>query len=98
MSPQRIAVLGVLCATLVLGGWVAAGLVGFGSRSIEDDGARIAIDTTAITENSVDGVAIVAMIDTAFSDLAQMPSPARIASASTPDPAHRAVEASAQPF
>lgn len=100
MSPQRFAVLAVLCGMLVLG-WGAAGLVGPGSRSIENDRARIAVDTpqaTAIAENSVDGVSILGRIDAAFSDLGQMPPPVRIASASTPDPAQKDVEASALPF
>ena len=101
MSPQRFAVLAVLCGTLVLNGWVAAGLVGLGSRSIDNDRARIAVGTpqaTAIAENSVDGVSILAIIDAAFSDLGQMLPPVRIASASTPDPVQKNVEASALPF
>jgi hypothetical protein len=101
MSPQRFAVLAVLCGMLVLNGWVAAGLVGLGSRSIENDRARIAVDTpqaTAIAENSVDGVSILGIIDAAFSDLGQMLPPVRIASASTPDPVQKDVEALALPF
>jgi hypothetical protein len=101
MSPQRFAVFAVLCGTLVLNGWVAAELAGLGSRSIERDRARIAVDTpqaTAIAENSVDGVSIRGIIDAAFSDLDQMPPPVRIASASTPDPVQKDVEASALPF
>src|SRR3954451_23172986 len=81
MSPQRFAVLAVLCATIVLSGW-AAEFVGSGSRS-ENDGARIAVDTpqpTAIAEDRVDGASILGMIDAAFSDLRQPP-PMRIASA-----------------
>ena len=35
MRPQQFAVFAVLCGTLALNGWVAAGLVGLGSRSIE---------------------------------------------------------------
>src|SRR4051794_27717253 len=99
MSPQRFAVLAVLCAMLVLSGW-AAEFVGPGSRS-ENRGARIAADTPpaiAIAEDCVDGVSIVGMIDAAFADLGQMPPPVRIASASTPDPAKEDVEASARPF
>jgi hypothetical protein len=98
MSPQRFAVL--LCAALVFNGWVA-GLVGLDSRSIENDGARIAVDTTpaiTVAENSVDGVAILAIIDAAFSDLDQMLPPVRIASPRTPDPVQKDIEASALPF
>src|ERR1041385_1331404 len=98
MSPQRFAVSAVLCGILVLGGWIVAEFTGLASRSIENDSARIAIDTTAITENSVDGVSILAMIDAAFSDLAQMPPPVRIALASAPDPVHKDAQASARPF
>ena len=101
MSPQRFAVFAVLCGTLVLGGWVAAGPVGLGSRSIENDRARIAADmlqATAMAENSVDGVSILRRIDAAFSDLAQMTPPVRIASASTPDPVQKDVAAPALPF
>jgi len=101
MSPQRFAVFAVLCGTLVLNGWVAAELAGLGSRGIENDGARIAIDTpqaTAIAEDGVDGASILGMIDAAFSDLRQMLPPVGIASASTPDPAKKDVEASAPPL
>ena len=72
MGPQRFAVLAVLCGTLVLNGWVAAGLVGLGSRSIEEDEARIAADTpraTATAKDSVDGVSVQGIIDAAFSAL-----------------------------
>ena len=69
MGSQRLAVFAVLCGTLVLNGWVAAGLVGLGSRSIEKDGARIAADTpraTATAKDSVDGVFVQGIIDAAF--------------------------------
>jgi hypothetical protein len=41
MSPQRLAVLAALCGTVVLAGWVAAGLAGLGSPGIENTGAPI---------------------------------------------------------
>src|ERR1043165_577389 len=97
MRPQGFAVSAVFCATLVLGGW-AAGLVGPGSRSIESDSVRIAVDppqATAVAENGVDGASIVAIIEAGFSDLAQMPPPQHVASASTLEPAKKDVEASA---
>lgn len=100
MNSQRCAVLAVLCGTFVLNGWIAAGLVGLGSRSIENDEARIALDkpqATAMAADSVDGASILAIIDAAFSDLGQMPPPVRIATASAPDP-KKDVEASALPF
>src|ERR1051325_37849 len=101
MSPQRFAVSAVLCGTLVLNGWIAAELAGPASRSIENDSARIAVDTsqiTAIAEYPVDGVSILAIIDAAFADLGQIAPPVRVASASTPDPVQTDVEASAPPF
>ena len=99
MSPQRFAGLAVLCGTLVLG-CGAAGLVGLGSRSIENHEAWIVVDlpqATALAETGVDGVSILAMIDAAFSDLGQTP-PVRIASASRPDPVQKDAGASALPF
>jgi hypothetical protein len=101
MSPQRFAALAVWCGTLVLNGWVTAELVGLGSRSIENDSARVAVDTpqaTAIAEDGVGGVSILGIIDAAFSDLGQMLPPVRIASASTTDPVQKDGEASALPF
>ena len=118
MGSQRLAVFAVLCGTLVLNGWVAAGLVGLGSRSIEEDGARIAADTpraTATAKDSVDGVFVQGIIDAAFSalpfevpeiesilaalpDPQEMLTPVAIASAGTPDPVQKDVEASALSF
>src|SRR5262245_59919551 len=99
MGSQRFAVLAVLCGMLALNGWVAAGLVGSGSRSIENDSARIDTPQAAVVaETRVDGISILEMIDAAFSDLDQMPQPVRSASASAPDPVQKDVEASALPF
>jgi hypothetical protein len=97
MSRQRCAVLAVLCGTLVLNGWIAAGLTGLGSPGIETGGARIAVDTprpTAIAEDSVDAVSVPEGIIDAALPREVLP-PARIASASTPDPAQNDVETSA---
>ena len=61
MSQQRFAVLTVLCGTLVLNGWVAAGLAGLGSPGIENGGAPIEVYTpraTAIAKDGVDGVSV----------------------------------------
>ncbi len=72
MGSQQFAVFAVLSGTLALNGWVAAGLVGLGSRSIENDAARIAVDkpqATAIAENSVHRVSVQGIIDAAFSAL-----------------------------
>jgi hypothetical protein len=99
MSPQRFAVLAVLCGTLVLNGWVAAGLAGLGSPGIENGGSRIAVYTprvTAIAEDSVDGVSDTGIIDAALPEPREVPPAARIASASTPDPMQNDVEASAR--
>ena len=40
-SPRRLAVLAALCGTVVLAGWVAAGLAGRGKPSMENTGAPI---------------------------------------------------------
>jgi hypothetical protein len=102
MSPQRFAVLAVLCGTLVLNGWVAAGLTGLGSPRIENGGARIAADTppaTAIAKDSVAKDSVDRVSDTGISGAAspgsEVPPPARIASASTSDQMQNDVEASA---
>jgi hypothetical protein len=100
MSPQRFAVLSVLCGTLVLNGWVAAGLVGLGSPAIENGAARIAVDTpraTAMAKDSVDSVVVpdTGIIDAALPDPHEMLPPARIASARTPDPVQNDVKAPA---
>jgi len=100
MNPQRCAVFAVLCGTLVLNGWVAAGLVDLGSRSTENGGARIAVDTprATVARDSVDGVSIQEIIDAAFADLAQMLPRPRIALASAHDPVQKDVAPSAAPF
>jgi hypothetical protein len=41
MSPRRLAVVAALCGTVVLAGWVAAGLAGLGSPGTENTGAPI---------------------------------------------------------
>ena len=102
MSPQQFAVLAVLCGTLVLHGWVAAGLAGLGSLGIENGGARIAVYTeraAAIANDIVDGVSVpdTGIIDAALPDPREVLPPVRIASASTPDPGPNDVEASAPP-
>jgi hypothetical protein len=98
MSPQRFAVLSVLCGTLVLNGWVAAGLLRLGSPAIENEAARIAVDTpraTAMAKDSVDSVVVpdTGIIDAALPDPHEMLPPARIASASTTDPVQNDVKA-----
>jgi len=98
MSPQRFAVLAVLCATLVPNGWIVAELADLGSREITSDTAQIAVDTPqpiAIAEGDFERVSAQEIIGAAFSNLAQMP-PTRIASASTP--VQKDVEAAARPL
>ena len=41
MGPRRFAVVGALCGTVVLAGWVAVSFAGFGSLGIESTGAPI---------------------------------------------------------
>ena len=98
-SPRRLAVLAALCGTVVLVGWVAAGLTGLGSPGTESTGAPIevsrATSATARAEHvdapqagalSKDGAGSAS----ALSDPRPMPGPAtppvRTASLSTPDP------------
>jgi hypothetical protein len=100
MGPQRFAVLAVLGGTLVLNGWVAAGLVGLGSPGIENGGSRIAVytpRTTAIAKDGVDGVSVpdTGIIDAALPDPREMLPPALIASESTPDQVQNNIEAPA---
>ena len=99
MSPQRYAVFAVLCGTLVLNGWVAAGLVGLGSRGIESGGSRIVVNTPRATATV--GVASgpdSGIVDAASPAPREKPPPGLVASASTPDPTQKDVEASALPF
>ena len=98
MGPRRYAVLAVLSGTLVLSGWVAAELAGLGPHEIDTDGVRIALDTPRAATTAgerFDGVSVQEIINAAFSDLDQMPTPTRVASASTADPVQQDVEASA---
>jgi hypothetical protein len=98
-SPRRLAVLAALCGTVVLVGWVAAGLTGLGSPGTASTGAPIevsrATSATARAEHvdapqaralSKDGAGSAS----ALSDPRPMPGPAtppaRTASLSTPDP------------
>jgi hypothetical protein len=100
MSPQRFALFAVLCGTLVLCGWVAAGL----SPGIQNGGVRVAADTpqaTAVATESADRVSVLGtrVIDIALSDNRDvLPPPARIVSASMPDPVQNDVEATAPSF
>ena len=103
MSPQRFAVLAVLCGTLVLNGWVAAGLVGLGSprhrkRRSADRGRHTASDRNCQGQCRWCLRSRCGIIDAALPDPGQMLPPVRIASASTPDPVQKDVEASALPF
>src|SRR6185503_6121234 len=98
MGPRRYAVLAVLSGTLVINGWVAAELAGLGPHEIDTDGVRIALDTPRAATTAgerFDGVSVQEIINAAFSDLDQMPTPTRVASASTADPVQQDVEASA---
>jgi hypothetical protein len=93
--------LAVLCGTLVLNGWVAAGLASLGPARVESDGSLIAVATPQVTANAddrVDGVTIPGIIDAAFAELRQMPPPERIASAIAADPVKKDIEASTLPF
>src|SRR6266702_4714534 len=90
MSPRRLAALAALCGTVVLAGWVAAGLLGFDSPCIENTGVPIEgsratsatagaepIDAPQATAMGEGGVAVtdVAMLDGALPDPRPMPRP-----------------------
>jgi len=97
MSPRRLAALAGLCGTVVLAGWVATGLLGFGSPRIESQATSATagaepIDAPQATAVGEDGVSVtdVAIVDAALPDPRPMPRPetrsVQVASASTPDP------------
>jgi hypothetical protein len=52
ISPRRFAELAALCGTVVLAGWVAAGLAGLGSPGIENTGAPIEGRATSVTAHA----------------------------------------------
>ena len=80
MSQQRYAALAVLCATLVLTGWVAARLTGLGSPDIDNSGAPIEVDTPRATTIAKGGVDVVSVPDTGIVD-AVLPDPREDAAA-----------------
>jgi hypothetical protein len=96
MSPRRLAASAAVCGTAVLAGWVAAGLLDFGSPRIGApiEGSRTisaAVDPAQATAMGEDGasVADVATVDAALPVPPPIPLPApsvQVASASTPDP------------
>jgi hypothetical protein len=99
LRARRLATLAALCGTVVLAGWVAGGLAGFGSSDIED-GAPTEIgwassnsepidapQATAMGENRV-SLTDLASVDVALPDLRAMPRPdsVQVATMNTPDP------------
>ena len=98
-SPRRFATLAALCGTVVLAGWVAARLDGFGSNTgapIEDGRATSVtadaepVDAPQATAMGEDGVSVadVAVVDAALPGPRPMLPPQHVlaAAASTPDP------------
>ncbi|MGC2640793.1 MAG: hypothetical protein WA406_03730 [Pseudolabrys sp.] len=93
MSPRRLSVLAAVCGTVVVAGWVAAGLGGLGSPGIENTGAPIedsratsvtahaehvdALQPTAMGEDGV-SVADMGSGSAALSDPRPMPRPAAV--------------------
>ena len=90
-SPRRLAVLAALCGTVVLAGWVAAGLAGLGSPGSESTGAPIEVsratsaaaraehvDAPQATALGEDGVSVAEMVSgsAALSDPRPMRRPA----------------------
>jgi hypothetical protein len=93
MSPRRLAALAALCGTVVLAGWVAAGL-GFGSLRIENTGAATEVGwAMQATSTGEDGVSVTNVaIDAALPEPRPMSRPeipsGQVESASPPDPVH----------
>ena len=100
-SPRRFATLAALCGTVVLAGWVAARLDGFGSNTgapIEDGRATSVtadaepVDAPQATAMGEDGVSVadVAVVDAALPGPRPMlppeTPPIKVAAASAPDP------------
>jgi hypothetical protein len=86
MSPRRLAVLTALCGTVVIAGWVAPGLLGFGHSGIENTGAATEvgwamtvdsapIDAPQATVTGEDDVSVtdVAIVDAALPDPRPLP-------------------------
>src|SRR3954471_4653240 len=70
MSPQRFALLAVLCGAIVLQALIATGLASLGWQGVENGGVRIASQTAqaiAITNDSVNGASV---SDTVFIEAA----------------------------
>jgi hypothetical protein len=98
MSPRRVAALAALCGTVVLAGWVAAGLLDFGSPRIENTGASIQgsratfataaaepLDPQQATTMSKDGVSVTHVAIVEAVPQPETPS-VQVGSARTPDP------------
>jgi hypothetical protein len=74
-SPRRLAVWTTLCGTVVLTGWGAAGLAGFGSRGIEnarapiEDSPATSVIAKSVTDNHVDEPKATASVEDAGSVL-----------------------------
>jgi hypothetical protein len=102
MSPRRLAALAALCGSAVLAGWVASGLLDFGSPRIENAGAPSADSATSATVGAEpidapqaamgeDGVSSATDVTVVSADL-PVPTPrpetpsGQVASASAPDP------------
>jgi hypothetical protein len=96
MRPRRLAALAAVSGTVVLAGWIAAGLLGFGSPRIERATSATAgaepLDAPRATAMGDDAVSVtgVAIVDAALSEPRSTPRPetpsGQVASASTPDP------------
>jgi hypothetical protein len=113
MSPRRLAALAALCGSAVLAGWVASGLLDFGSPRIENPGAPTEDNATSAAVGAEpidapqaamgeDGVSSVADVTIVRVDL-PVPTPrpetpsGQVASASTPDPVQGYAKEAATP-
>src|SRR4051794_33249660 len=99
MSPQRFALLAVLCGAIVLQALIATGLASLGWQGLEKGGVRIAAETpraTAMANDSVSGVSVsdTVIIDAALPESREVLPTVRIASV---DPVQSDADASGFP-
>ena len=94
MSPQRFATLGAFGGTVVLAGWVAAGLTGFGSPGIENTD-RAPIEERRATSLTVDAEPASALQATTIINKTSVPGAA--VAATEPDQREPAVVSAAVP-
>jgi hypothetical protein len=102
MRPQRFTLVAASCGTLVLNGWIAAGLAGPGSLGIDNGRAPITVDPpppAAIAKHGADGVFLpeTGIANASWADLREVLPPAPIQSVSTVGPVQNDIDVSRRP-